>query len=163
MERVEGPNGRRLKDECDQTGAYGVVHGVDGRILLVQASSGRFYLPGGRIEPFETPEEALVREIEEECGWSASVLEWIGEAVQPIFDGRVSLLATYWAAELVSSCHDRPEHRMLWASPEEALSLLHRESDCSILRSAPNSRASSGLNGSPSRATARQNSFLQSA
>ena len=45
----------------------------DGRILLAQrppgkAMAGLWEFPGGKIEPGETPEAALIREIDEELG-----------------------------------------------------------------------------------------------
>ena len=56
-----------------QSGAYAVVADADDRVLILRAANGRFYLPGGRIEPGETPEQALAREILEECGCEARV------------------------------------------------------------------------------------------
>lgn len=52
--------------------AVALVDG-DGRILLQQRAAGRamaglWEFPGGKVEPGETPEAALVREIEEELG-----------------------------------------------------------------------------------------------
>ncbi len=46
---------------------------VDGRILLAQRPEGKsmagmWEFPGGKIEPGETPEVALVRELKEELG-----------------------------------------------------------------------------------------------
>lgn len=52
---------------------------VDGRVLLAQRPAGKslaglWEFPGGKVEPGETPEHALIRELQEELGintWSS--------------------------------------------------------------------------------------------
>ncbi|MQQ08258.1 8-oxo-dGTP diphosphatase MutT [Epibacterium sp. SM1979] len=52
---------------------------VDGRVLLAQRPEGKsmagmWEFPGGKVEPGETPEAALIRELQEELGintWSS--------------------------------------------------------------------------------------------
>ena len=49
-----------------------VVHDASGRLLLVRRGRdphrGRWSLPGGRVEPGESPEQAVEREVREETG-----------------------------------------------------------------------------------------------
>ena len=58
----------------------------DGRLLAARrtsppAAAGRWELPGGKVEPGETPERALVREIAEELGCMLVVDRWLDGAV----------------------------------------------------------------------------------
>ena len=47
----------------------GLVHVEAGRLLVVRARNKKaFYLPGGKIEPGESPADALRREVREELG-----------------------------------------------------------------------------------------------
>ena len=48
------------------------------RVLVVQDPIDRHVMPGGRLEPNETPEDALQREVIEETGWSLICFRPIG-------------------------------------------------------------------------------------
>ncbi len=95
-----------------------VVRG--GRVLAARrtrpaAAAGRWELPGGKVEPGETPEAALVREIAEELGVTARVERWLAGVV-PIGD-------THELSVAVVRIHGEPtphEHDLVrWLGPAE--------------------------------------------
>lgn len=56
-----------------------VIHDRDGQILLQEKASGEGWsLPAGAIEPGETPQGAIVREVMEETGFPVSVEKILG-------------------------------------------------------------------------------------
>jgi 8-oxo-dGTP diphosphatase len=62
----------------------------DGRLLTCRrttppAAAGRWELPGGKVEPGETRDAALVREVREELGVDVAVGAWLDGAA-PIAD-----------------------------------------------------------------------------
>ncbi|MFD5076230.1 (deoxy)nucleoside triphosphate pyrophosphohydrolase [Streptomyces sp. NPDC058371] len=94
----------------------------DGRLLAARRSAppelaGRWELPGGKVEPGETPEAALVRELREELGVDAEPVERVpGE--WPLKPGYVLRV---WTAQLRSG---RPEplqdhDELRWLTPDE--------------------------------------------
>jgi len=80
--------------------------------------AGRWEFPGGKVEPGESEEAALVRECLEELGVRVEVGDRVGEDV-PMGQGR-SVLRVY-LARLVGNDEPKPlEHaEVRWLRPEE--------------------------------------------
>jgi len=84
----------------------------DGRVLAARrttpaSAAGRWEFPGGKVEPGETDEESLVREVAEELGMAVTVLRWL-DGSTPIGERhllRVALAATD-GCEPVPTEHD---------------------------------------------------------
>ena len=56
-----------------RAGADALVQNQRGEVLLVRrADDGRWAMPGGWVDPGETPEQAVVREVAEETGLQVS-------------------------------------------------------------------------------------------
>ena len=68
---------------------YAFALAEDGRMVLVsdEKSKPAGWLPGGGVEPGETPEQALARELEEEAG--AKLLGWVPLGTQRADDSRL--------------------------------------------------------------------------
>ena len=50
--------------------------GEGGRVLFVEHPERGWEIPGGHLEPGETPGEAMLRELKEETGLEGKVLDW---------------------------------------------------------------------------------------
>ncbi|MFN0127235.1 MAG: (deoxy)nucleoside triphosphate pyrophosphohydrolase [Verrucomicrobiales bacterium] len=114
-----------------------VIWNDDGRVLAAQrppgkAQGGRWEFPGGKIEPGEAAEAALVREIEEELGCTLRV----GAAMSPVdhpYPGGVIRLRPFLSV-IVSGQPDPREHSaLLWVNAREAAELEWAPADLPIL------------------------------
>ena len=102
-----------------------VMRDAGGRILVVRKrGTSRFMLPGGKIEPGESPYVCAIREAHEELGVSlrASALVRLGEWTAPAANesGRTVHGHIYehpWVAG-VTACQEIEE--VLWLSSDEA-------------------------------------------
>ncbi len=86
----------------------------DDRVLLVHNERDEWELPGGRIEPGETPEQTVAREITEECGLPVEVADildaWmyhIAVADKDVFIVTYGCTTTSTAAPVLSHEHSR--------------------------------------------------------
>ena len=116
----------------------GAVLWRDGRILAAQRGAGRhlaglWEFPGGKVEPGETHEAALVREIREELGCEIRVLGRIDSSRHRYEFGAVAL--TTFHAELLAGEPRSAEHAQLrWLRPDELAALPWAEADLPAVR-----------------------------
>lgn len=96
----------------------------NGRVLAAQRARpetlcGLWEFPGGKTEPGETPEAALIRECREELGAHVRPLERVGPDV-PLPAAGPRAVLRLWTAELVEGDPRPLEHLALrWLSAEE--------------------------------------------
>jgi len=98
---------------------------ADGRVLLAQRPEGRtmaglWEFPGGKVEPHETPEAALIRELHEELGidtW-ASCLAPLTFASHPYPDFHL-LMPLFACRKWQGVPHPREGQRLAWVRPRE--------------------------------------------
>lgn len=65
-------------------GAFVILRNEAGEVLWVQRTdNGRWNLPGGRVEPAETPWDAAVREAKEETGLDVQLTNLVGVYTKP--------------------------------------------------------------------------------
>src|SRR3954468_16557655 len=100
----------------------------DGRVLAARRTSppeaaGRWELPGGKVEPGETPEAAVVREVAEELGCRIAVSGWLPERV-PIGDRHVLTVALARLVDGEPVPHEHDEVRWLAAGEVDSVDWL---------------------------------------
>jgi 8-oxo-dGTP pyrophosphatase MutT (NUDIX family) len=107
--------------------AYAVITNPDGLIAAVEEHPGKLFLPGGGIEPAETPAEAVDRELLEELGCQVHLTTCIGHALQYITskDYCQATYAAFFVAELGEKIRASHEHELRWA-PAERLHLAYQ-------------------------------------
>ena len=99
----------------------------DGKIFCAQRPEGKslggfWEFPGGKLEAGESPEQALIREIQEELNSEIEIISYINEASYDYDFGTV-VMKTYHA-KLVSGNLELLEHQnSTWLAPQDLKSL----------------------------------------
>lgn len=124
-----------------RAGAYAILW-RDGRILLTfqRQPEHEFQLPGGGIDPGESPIRALHREVFEETGWRIGHAQRIGAyrrfCHMPELGFHAEKRCEIWAARptLRIGPPTEPGHSAHWVTPHEALDLLEDAGSLAALR-----------------------------
>jgi len=90
-------------------GVFAAVFDQRDHVLCVKRAYGnqQWTLPGGRVEPGEAPDDALVREVEEETGFIIRITHLIGVYATPAKD------------DIVLCFRAEPLRRGCWQANEE--------------------------------------------
>ena len=123
--------------------AGGIVFNNQGQVLITQHSSNKHWsFPKGHIEKGQTSKEAALREVREEGGIEAKILEKVGENKyvytnkegEKVFKLVVLFLMTYVSGDIKD--HDWEVSEAKWVTPEDALGILSFSTDKQLLKKA---------------------------
>lgn len=95
---------------------------------LGMALAGYWEFPGGKVEPGESPEVALVREIREEMGIGIEVGAWLGRG-EAVVGSRRILLDVYLATRIDGEPRLNEHSEMRWIGAGEVEELDWAEAD----------------------------------
>ena len=123
--RIEG------QDYQDRPGAYAVILGVGNQVAVLRTRRGDF-LPGGGVEANESLDDALRREIVEECGREARIVRPLGFAIEYVFaagEGHFAKRCAFFEARLgARRAQPEEDHQLTWLPISVAMQTLAHES-----------------------------------
>lgn len=97
----------------------GVIRDLRGRVLLARRTEGRelaglWEFPGGKVEPGETPQQALMRELREELGLAVEVGERVIDVQMP-YPGKQLRLEVYRVERFTGTPKGLEGQALAWA------------------------------------------------
>ena len=114
--------------------ALGIVFDTENKKILIAKRKkgshleGKWEFPGGKIEPQESPEDCLLRELKEEFGIIADISDFVTESVFNYGDREIKLLGylvKYVSGDFKLNAHDE----IRWIFPHEFGSFDLAEAD----------------------------------
>ena len=128
-----------MAEQLFHIGIKGLIRNKEGRVLLLKVPAwggnpSYWDLPGGRMNPGETFEQTLRRELKEEIGVQydgtpKQLMAVLSSVFIPVGDSKVSLVLIPYEIELPEGTEirlnpDEPEEAFDWYEPKEAARLL---------------------------------------
>lgn len=108
--------------------AYVVLRDASGRVAVVRTPRGGF-LPGGGLDPDETPDDCVRREAQEETGLVLGPLVPLGTATELIRavdeDAWFEKRCTFYTSVITGQgAPTEPDHALVWLTDDDACALL---------------------------------------
>ncbi len=122
--------------------AGGIVFNNKGQVLVTQHSQNKHWsFPKGLIDPGQTTKEAALREVREEGGVVAEIIDKVGYSkyIYTFNNEKIFKVVTYFLMKYVSGDpkdHDWEVSDIGWYKPEEALKQLTFSRDKELLKKA---------------------------
>ncbi|APX13132.1 NUDIX hydrolase [Tateyamaria omphalii] len=122
-------------------GAYAILQRGPSVLLTFQRQpEPEFQLPGGGIDPGESPIQTLHREVYEETGWHIGSPRKLGAfrrfTYMPEYDLWAEKLCHIYVARPVMRLSEplEPDHSVVWMDPELAADAVYNDGDRVFLR-----------------------------
>ncbi len=95
----------------------------DNKVLIAQRApddklANKWEFPGGKIEPGETPQECLKREIREELDVDTQVLDFFAESIYMYTNGTIKLMA-FWCEWISGDFTLKLHSHIAWVNRQE--------------------------------------------
>lgn len=122
--------------------AGGIVFNSKGQVLVTQHSQNHHWsFPKGLVDPGQTTEEAALREVKEEGGVEAEIVEKIGynKYIYTMAGEKIFKVVTYFLMKYISGDpkdHDWEVSEAGWYEPAAALKRLDFSQDKDLLKKA---------------------------
>jgi len=116
----------------------GVIQNAQGQLLVClrpegKHLGGKWEFPGGKVDPGESHEDALVRELQEELGIEVQV----GQALGPVvwsYEKKWIRLSPFHCLIIRGEPQPLEHEKLIWCAPENFGSLIWADADQPILR-----------------------------